>query len=413
MKFPLSTGILSKLRTQLFYLGKRPLPAHRYSNIATSNHAIYLSIWKDCPLQSRFSPNLSVPRGKSLTGIHCAAFNVTHNQVGQYGRDADGLSRRKCLCQAISNLQAATDREERRSMAWRTVFPSFVCYCGQCLMPLSCPRCLGRAYPGPGSLSARLTTAVALHSTCLELHVYDVQQSRRLYPFSSHQSKALDIPLFNVVQNPHSYTIQEGTIPCRPTHHGTPPRSRAEDLCNQPCRHLYRVCISSEPLSFPTDQSWFPLLPKTEVVPKSTTYRQEISIIMGLLEVVKRSLWGAPSKERSLLIKLDFTLLPYFALIWFLFGINRASYSTAYISGMDTALDFKGKEYNYISTIYLITYAVFQMPSTSLLTILPPKYVFVGANVTWSIMTLITFRMEHAWQILVLQGFEGAFSAIA
>lgn len=134
---------------------------------------------------------------------------------------------------------------------------------------------------------------------------------------------------------------------------------------------------------------------------------------MGLLELVKRSLWGAPSKERSLLIKLDFTLLPYFALIWFLFGINRASYSTAYISGMDTALDFKGKEYNYISTIYLITYAVFQMPSTSLLTILPPKYVFVGANVTWSIMTLITFRMEHAWQILVLQGFEGAFSAIA
>jgi ACS family pantothenate transporter-like MFS transporter len=134
---------------------------------------------------------------------------------------------------------------------------------------------------------------------------------------------------------------------------------------------------------------------------------------MAVLEGVKMLLWGAPSKERSLLIKLDFTVLPYFSLIWFLFGINRASYSTAYISGMETALDFKGKDFNYMSTIYLVTYAIFQMPSTSLLTIWPPKYVFVAANVTWSVMTLITYKMEHVWQILLLNGFEGGFSAIA
>jgi ACS family pantothenate transporter-like MFS transporter len=52
-------------------------------------------------------------------------------------------------------------------------------------------------------------------------------------------------------------------------------------------------------------------------------------------------LWGPPSTERSLLIKLDFTLLLYFSIIWFLFGINRASYSTAYISGMKEDLNFQ------------------------------------------------------------------------
>jgi MFS transporter, ACS family, pantothenate transporter len=52
-------------------------------------------------------------------------------------------------------------------------------------------------------------------------------------------------------------------------------------------------------------------------------------------------LWGAPSTERSLLIKLDFTLLLYFSIIWFLFGVNRASYSTAYISGMKEDLNFQ------------------------------------------------------------------------
>lgn len=134
---------------------------------------------------------------------------------------------------------------------------------------------------------------------------------------------------------------------------------------------------------------------------------------MTALESVKTLLWGPPSKDRSLVTKLDFTLLPYFALIWFLFGVNRASYSSAYISGMGVALDFKGRDFNLMNTIYLIFYAVFQMPSTSLLTIWPPKYIFVVANVTWSVMTLITFKMEHVYQIWVLNAFEGAFCAIA
>ncbi|KAL4965462.1 major facilitator superfamily domain-containing protein [Aspergillus stella-maris] len=124
-------------------------------------------------------------------------------------------------------------------------------------------------------------------------------------------------------------------------------------------------------------------------------------------------LWGADPKDRALLAKLDVTLLPYFSLIWFLFGVTRASYSSAYISGMKEALGFEGKEYNYMSTAYLVTYAVFQMPGTSLLTLVRPKYVFVPANVTWSILTLITFRMTHAWQVILLNAIEGAFSAIA
>ena len=131
------------------------------------------------------------------------------------------------------------------------------------------------------------------------------------------------------------------------------------------------------------------------------------------LSRIKTALWGAPSVERSLVIKLDFTLLLYFSLIWFLFGINRSSYNTAYISGMKEAVGFKGKDYNYMTTIFLVTYAVFQMPATSLLTIAPPKYVFVAANLGWSILTLITFMMDHVYQFFILNAFEGALSAIA
>ncbi|EME42336.1 hypothetical protein DOTSEDRAFT_133185 [Dothistroma septosporum NZE10] len=124
-------------------------------------------------------------------------------------------------------------------------------------------------------------------------------------------------------------------------------------------------------------------------------------------------LWGSPSAERSLLIKLDFTILIYFSTIWFLFGINRSSYSTACKYGMKEDLGFEGKDYNYMSTIYLITYAIFQIPSTSLLTLTKPRYVFVAANTVWSVLTLVTYRVDKVWQVFVLNAFEGAFSAIA
>lgn len=132
-----------------------------------------------------------------------------------------------------------------------------------------------------------------------------------------------------------------------------------------------------------------------------------------LLHHIKSIIWGPASIERSVVMKLDLTILPYFSLIWFLFGVNRASYSHAYISGMKEDLDFQGNQFNLMITIYMVFYAVFQIPSTSLLTLARPKYVFVAANVAWSVLTLLTFRMQNVYQLFVLSGFEGAFSAVA
>jgi hypothetical protein len=147
----------------------------------------------------------------------------------------------------------------------------------------------------------------------------------------------------------------------------------------------------------------------------SCSYHREKASAMApkSLTKLKSVLWGDKPEDVSLLIKLDFTILPYFSLIWFLFGLSRSSYGTAYISGMKEDLHFKGKDFNYLNTTYLVVYAVCQMPATSLLTIAPPKYIFVAANVTWSVLTLITFKMDHVWQIIVSNAFEGGFSAVA
>lgn len=134
---------------------------------------------------------------------------------------------------------------------------------------------------------------------------------------------------------------------------------------------------------------------------------------MAAFSSMATAIWGQPSTERSLLIKLDFTLLSYFSVIWFLFGINRASYNTAYISGMREEVGFQGKDFNYMHTIFTVVYAVFQVPSTVMLTIVRPRYLFVAANTLWSVLTLVTFRVDHVWQVFVLNGFEGAFMAIS
>lgn len=131
------------------------------------------------------------------------------------------------------------------------------------------------------------------------------------------------------------------------------------------------------------------------------------------LSHVTATIWGPASTEATLVRKLDLTILPYFSLIWFLFGVNRASYSHAYISGMKEDLDFQGNQFNLMITIYMVFYAVFQIPSTSLLTLARPKHVFVAANVAWSFLTLLTFRMQNVNQLFILSGFEGAFSAVA
>lgn len=131
------------------------------------------------------------------------------------------------------------------------------------------------------------------------------------------------------------------------------------------------------------------------------------------LSGVARAVWDPCPRQQRLLMKLDCTLLLYLSVMWFLFGINRASYSTAYISGMKEAVGFAGKEFNYMETIFLVFYVVFQVPCMVLLTLVRPRYVFVTANVLWSILTLATYRVDHVWQVFMLNGVEGACMALA
>lgn len=131
---------------------------------------------------------------------------------------------------------------------------------------------------------------------------------------------------------------------------------------------------------------------------------------MGILSNFTR-LYGGDKQHAALLAKLDLSLLPYFSLIYFLFNLERSSYAHAYISGMKEDVGFVGKQYNYMNTCFLVGFAVFQAPFTTLLSIFPPRWVFFICNLGWAILTLISFRMNHVYQFYIINLFEGILTS--
>lgn len=117
------------------------------------------------------------------------------------------------------------------------------------------------------------------------------------------------------------------------------------------------------------------------------------------------------SPDRNLLWKLDLTLVPFFGVMFFLFNMERATYSTAYISGMGEDVGFVGKQYNYMVTCFLVGFAVSQAPFTILLGTTRPKYVFFIANLLWALLTLVSYRLTHVYQFFVVNLLEGIFSS--
>lgn len=74
---------------------------------------------------------------------------------------------------------------------------------------------------------------------------------------------------------------------------------------------------------------------------------------MGFLLKSRTIIWGAPAStkaERRLIVKLDFFILSFCCLMYWVNYLDRANLNNAYVSGMKEDLKFKGTELNIINT---------------------------------------------------------------
>lgn len=76
--------------------------------------------------------------------------------------------------------------------------------------------------------------------------------------------------------------------------------------------------------------------------------------------------------ERKLVRKLDFFILTFCCLMYFLNYLDRTNLNNAYVSGMKEELNFRGNQLNQINTVFTVGYTIGQGKPTRHL---PPAWI--------------------------------------
>ncbi|KAL0466253.1 major facilitator superfamily domain-containing protein [Neurospora intermedia] len=111
--------------------------------------------------------------------------------------------------------------------------------------------------------------------------------------------------------------------------------------------------------------------------------------------------------ERRLLLKIDFFILTFCCLSYFLNYLDRTALSNAYVSGMKESLSFRGNQLNQINTCFTIGYVLGQIPSNLSLHYIPPRIFFPGMMVLWAGLTMVTAAARHPGDIMAIRFFQG------
>lgn len=130
-----------------------------------------------------------------------------------------------------------------------------------------------------------------------------------------------------------------------------------------------------------------------------------------------------PAEERALLRRQDFTILPLSALIYFLCYLDRSNIGNARIlnssthSDMQTAIGATARQFNIALMVFLVGYALFEVPSNILLKKLRPSrwlavLMFTWGGVTMSLGGVRSFEATAAVRFLLGMSEAGLFPGL-
>ncbi|ORY61029.1 major facilitator superfamily domain-containing protein [Pseudomassariella vexata] len=117
--------------------------------------------------------------------------------------------------------------------------------------------------------------------------------------------------------------------------------------------------------------------------------------------------------ERKLMRKIDFMILPYLAVCYAFFYIDKTTLSYAAIFGIRTDLNLSGTEYSWLSGIFYVGYLIWALPTNFLLQRFPmAKY--LGINIfAWSVLLMLQAVSTHFATLAALRALSGAAEACA
>ncbi|KAJ5534034.1 hypothetical protein N7527_000288 [Penicillium freii] len=120
-----------------------------------------------------------------------------------------------------------------------------------------------------------------------------------------------------------------------------------------------------------------------------------------------------PVEARKLLWKIDFMILPYLAVCYAFFYIDKTTLSYAAIFGIREDLDLHGTRYSWLSSIFYFGFLAWAFPTNFLMQRLPiGKY--LGANIfMWGAFLMIQAACNSFETLAVLRALGGAAEACA
>ncbi|EED17340.1 pantothenate transporter, putative [Talaromyces stipitatus ATCC 10500] len=141
-------------------------------------------------------------------------------------------------------------------------------------------------------------------------------------------------------------------------------------------------------------------------------YPQRLPLSKRILGTIWDSLDKSP-EERRLIAKLDWWILSYVCVAYFIKYLDQTNVSNAYVSGMKEDLKLKGNDLNYLTTYWTIGYIIGNLPSQVILTKVRPSIWLPTLEIIWSILVIGMAGAKNVTTIYTLRFFIGLLEASA
>ncbi|KAF3034859.1 hypothetical protein E8E12_000459 [Didymella heteroderae] len=123
---------------------------------------------------------------------------------------------------------------------------------------------------------------------------------------------------------------------------------------------------------------------------------------------------GTSAEEKRLIFKLDWFLLSFSCLCFFVKQLDQNNISNAYVSGMKEDLDFgPGNELSWMNTYFLIGTIIGGPFANLIITVVRPRIWLPTCLMIWSLFVLFFFKAQTATQFYALRFCIGLFEFAA
>ncbi|KAF6013861.1 hypothetical protein HII13_001109 [Brettanomyces bruxellensis] len=122
---------------------------------------------------------------------------------------------------------------------------------------------------------------------------------------------------------------------------------------------------------------------------------------------------GTSKEEKRFITKVDFFLMTYMIISWFLKYLDQTNVSNAYVSGMKEDLQLNKNQLSWFNTYYNIGVIIGSIPATVLAGYFRPRYFLPIMDTCWSLCVLFVYKAQNASTIYALRFLIGLFESVA